>query len=827
MRINNLAISFFIVGILNIALGILVFLKGKRRLTNRIYSIFSFLLAFWSFISFSIALSQEINRALFLIRIVFSYAAFVPSTFYLFAICIGEENIPKKELRKLILFYVLSICNVFISFSPNFIVEGYMGIKGNISTGPIIKYGKPEISVYTINILFILSAGLYHLYKKKKEKSGITAIEIHYVFIAVLFGTIYTFSFSLLPLIFTEFPLADRLTPFASVVISAIIIYGIAKYKIMDVVLVYQAISLYLLLSASLFIIYYLSIHIINSLASFFGFSLGNWSIILSGFLVAMLFVPLREKLGRFLKARMLKYDIEILTQKIFEILFSFSNPKEIFENLIDTLSFYLNIPKKILFLFRDKDDFPFENEDLPENVDVIFDKNSLFFDVLKKPKILIRDEEKRVEMIYPEKKKIVEEFEKIGYEVAVGIEEKGVIKGVILFKQKFDKSVFSYRDQLIFVNLGYQIGIAIENIKLYHRISEVNTYMRSLLDNSPFGVVSFDKYGNITIFNSRMEKFFNKKEKEILGVNFRTFLPEQIIPIVESKFSLESEEIEEKQIEMKINDKNFIFRVIIVPIYDNNKLMGVQVIFSNITKIRQLEEEIRKTEKLAALGVMAAGLAHEIKNPLVTIKTFADLFPEKYNDLEFRETYAKILNEEVNRINNLVEQVLLFAKPQILRIENINLIELLNSTISLLSFQFSDRPVKIIKNFPEKDVIIKGDREKLKEVFINILVNSYEALENKNDGIIDITLAENNKNVEVIITDNGCGIKKEIMDKIFDPFFTTKQKGTGLGLSIVLRIIEEHKGKIRIESDFNMGTKVFIEIPKIEGKNEIFDDNQ
>jgi len=323
------------------------------------------------------------------------------------------------------------------------------------------------------------------------------------------------------------------------------------------------------------------------------------------------------------------------------------------------------------------------------------------------------------------------------------------------------------------------------------------------------------------------MERIFNKKEEDVLGKSFYEILPSEIIKDFKNKLYGLDKTITEKELQIKIDGKNLILYTLVVPIFENGKLLGVQVIFSDVTKVKQLEEEIKRNERLAALGVMAAGLAHEIKNPLVTIKTFADLFPEKYNDLEFRETYAKILNEEVNRINNLVEQVLLFAKPQILRIENINLIELLNSTISLLSFQFSDRPVKIIKNFPEKDVIIKGDREKLKEVFINILVNSYEALENKNDGIIDITLAENNKNVEVIITDNGCGIKKEIMDKIFDPFFTTKQKGTGLGLSIVLRIIEEHKGKIRIESDFNLGTKVFIEIPKIEGKNEIFDDNQ
>ncbi|MGB9678147.1 MAG: histidine kinase N-terminal 7TM domain-containing protein [Candidatus Ratteibacteria bacterium] len=350
MRINNLATSFFTVGFLNIVLGIIVFLKGKRKLTNRVYSVFSFVLAFWSFISFLIASSQNINRAIFLIRIVFSYASFIPSTFYLFTLCIGEENFPKKELKKALLFYLLSIINVFIAFSPNFILDGYMGTKGNIQTGPIVKYGKPEISMFTANIILMLFAGLYHLYKKKKEKAGITAIEIHYVFFGVLFGTIYNISLSLLPLIFTNISITDRIGPFASVIMSSVIIYGIAKYKIMDVVFVYEAISLYFILSFSLFIIYYLSFNIITSIINFFGFASGSLPIFLSGFLVAIFFNPIRERLRKFLRLRVLKYDVELITQRIFEILFSFSEPKEILNDLAENISQFLNVPKKNSF---------------------------------------------------------------------------------------------------------------------------------------------------------------------------------------------------------------------------------------------------------------------------------------------------------------------------------------------------------------------------------------------------------------------------------------------------------------------------------------------
>ncbi|MGB9678018.1 MAG: two-component system sensor histidine kinase NtrB, partial [Candidatus Ratteibacteria bacterium] len=412
------------------------------------------------------------------------------------------------------------------------------------------------------------------------------------------------------------------------------------------------------------------------------------------------------------------------------------------------------------------------------------------------------------------EKKEIVKEFEKFGYEVAVGIGEKDEVRGVIFLKGKLDKRIFSYKDQLILTNLGYQIGLAIENIKLYHRISEMNTYIRSLLDNSPFGVVSIDREGKILIFNRQMEKFFNKKEKEISGKKFEEFLPSEIIPYVKEKLSGLDKELTGKEIEIKIWGKNIIFYTVVVPIFENGKLLGVQVIFSDITKIRQLEEEIKRTEKLASLGVMAAGVAHEIKNPLVAIKTFVDLFPERYNDEEFREVYSKILQGEVNRINHLVEQILLFANPKPSKIEEINIVEILKTSVVLGKLQFPDKDVKIIENLPEKDVIIKGDAEKLRQVFLNIVRNSFEAIDNS-DGLIELNLKEDNERVEILIRDNGIGIKKEIMNKIFDPFFTTKEKGTGLGLSIVLRIIEEHKGKIRIESEEGEGTRIYIYLPK------------
>jgi PAS domain S-box-containing protein len=348
---------------------------------------------------------------------------------------------------------------------------------------------------------------------------------------------------------------------------------------------------------------------------------------------------------------------------------------------------------------------------------------------------------------------------------------------------------------------------------------------MRSLLDNSPFGVISFDKNGKITIFNLQMERIFNKKEEDVLGKSFYEILPSEIIKDFKNKLYGLDKTITEKELQIKIDGKNLILYTLVVPIFENGKLLGVQVIFSDVTKIKQLEEEIKRNERLAALGVMAAGLAHEIKNPLTSLKTFAQLLPTRFDDPEFREVYSKLIFEEINRINNLVEQVLLFSSPRIKKLEEVNIVDIIKSTINLVSYQFVDKKVEIKTDFPEKDVIIIGDREKLKQVFMNLFINSFEAI-NSNNGKIEVILDEKEEDVEVLIIDNGCGIKKEIMNKIFDPFFTTKIKGTGLGLSIVLSIVEEHKGKVRVESEEGKGTKVSVLLPKKRVLNEVFNGN-
>jgi len=165
-----------------------------------------------------------------------------------------------------------------------------------------------------------------------------------------------------------------------------------------------------------------------------------------------------------------LKYNLDIFTQNVFKILFSFADVNLIFNNLVEILNKFLNIPPQILFVMKEKDDFPFNIEKIPERVKVFFEKDFVFFKFLENSRIIIKEEEKRFESIYSDKKKIVKEFEKLGYDAVVGIVQRDKVIGAIFLKSKETGSVFTFKDQLLLTNLGYQLGIAVENMKLYHQ---------------------------------------------------------------------------------------------------------------------------------------------------------------------------------------------------------------------------------------------------------------------------------------------------------------------------------------------------------------------
>ena len=232
---------------------------------------------------------------------------------------------------------------------------------------------------------------------------------------------------------------------------------------------------------------------------------------------------------------------------------------------------------------------------------------------------------------------------------------------------------------------------------------------------------------------------------------------------------------------------------------------------------LKRSKSYIRRADRLASLGTLTAGLAHEIRNPLVAIKTLTHLLPERLDDEEFRNKFLQIASGEVDRISSLVTELLDFARPSDPKLELENINTILDGMILLVSTEMKKKQINIIKSYASNLPFVQIDREQIKQVFLNILINAIEAT--SENGKITVKTRFFMKPggepyVQVEFTDTGCGIPSDQLEEIFNPFFTTKNTGSGLGLSISNQIVRDHRGYIDVESQLDKGSSFFINFP-------------
>ena len=224
-----------------------------------------------------------------------------------------------------------------------------------------------------------------------------------------------------------------------------------------------------------------------------------------------------------------------------------------------------------------------------------------------------------------------------------------------------------------------------------------------------------------------------------------------------------------------------------------------------------QLLTEVRKGEQMKAVATLAAGLAHEIKNPLASIKTFTEYLSTRHDDPEFRAKFQKIVGGEVERINLIVQQLLEFAKPVPPKLTPLEIPRLVDETLEFLSGELVERQVEVNRRYEARPRVL-GDPQQLKQVFLNLFLNSLQAM--NGHGRLEIRTSVEGSEIIVTITDSGSGIAPKDLPHVFEPFYTTKTNGTGLGLAVVQGIIKEHGGRIAVESHPGQGTTMRLHLP-------------
>ncbi len=347
-------------------------------------------------------------------------------------------------------------------------------------------------------------------------------------------------------------------------------------------------------------------------------------------------------------------------------------------------------------------------------------------------------------------------------------------------------------------------------------KLAEKDTNLRDLeifnmkvIESLPSGLVTTDVEGKVLIFNRAAEKITGTAKDDIIGRTIEHALPFLKIPIMEGRREevLNRDNYDKKIIGMHIS----ILRDI------SGRETGFICIFQDLTILKELEEEMKNKEKWAAIGELSANIAHEIRNPLASLRGSIEMLREGKIPEKHRDKLMGIAINETERLNTIVTDFLTYSRPKPLDIQNVDLNALLSDTLELLRNRAQDMGDIIVLQECEGALLVSLDPLKIRQVFWNLGINALEAIEK--DGKLTVSTRETQDKVSIFFSDTGPGMSKDDLEKIFYPFHTTKERGTGLGLSIAHRIVEEHQGRIMVTSNPGSGTTFEIILPRTHGK--------
>ena len=370
----------------------------------------------------------------------------------------------------------------------------------------------------------------------------------------------------------------------------------------------------------------------------------------------------------------------------------------------------------------------------------------------------------------------------------------------------------------LIVVVLGVIVFGFISATQSYSVLNEeyrkFQTYTGTVLDNVTDAVVAADRSGRVTVFNKGAERVLGIPAESVIGKTCSAVIEDAASCIERTLQSGNPIEYEEAEIHTK-GGKAVVVGMstsIIKDAVGNSDT--VVAVLRDLTHQRKVEEQLRRQEKLSAMGELASSVAHEIRNPLNSISMTVQRFSKDFEPKEYQEEYrslVKMMNEEVNRVSKIIQQFLQFARPPKLNPSIVRIEDFVQDVLSVVKSEAQAQSITLKSEIGFRGSILI-DREQMKQVLLNVIQNAFHAI--RDHGEVRITAKRANDHLQLSVSDTGSGIPPELLPKVFNLYFTTKQDGTGMGLSMANQIVTEHGGRIDVESEIGKGTTFTIVLP-------------
>jgi PAS domain S-box-containing protein len=382
-----------------------------------------------------------------------------------------------------------------------------------------------------------------------------------------------------------------------------------------------------------------------------------------------------------------------------------------------------------------------------------------------------------------------------------------------------------SSEDVELLETLAGYLGIAIQNARLYASLEQkvmeyerLKDFNENIVESISVGVMAVDLEDRIEFWNSQMETMFAKPRSETVGKKLSDIFP---AAFSEEYYRVRStpgiHNLYKFRLQTATGDTR-VANVAIAPLVTRDfSVIGRLMLVDDITERIELEGQLSQAEKLSSIGLLAAGVAHEVNTPLAVISSYSQMLSKQLNGDEKNASILDKIIKQTFRASEIVNSLLNFSRTSGTEFGEVDVNKVIRDTLNLLEHQFKVAKVKVQDELSHEPAPVYGNSGKLQQVFLNLFLNAKDAMP-QGGTLTVVTKAD--RGVQVTVSDTGTGIAQEHIARIYDPFFTTKtapkdgRKGTGLGLSVTYGIIQEHAGKIRVDSQLGAGTKFHLEFP-------------
>ncbi len=674
--------------------------------------------------------------------------------------------------------------------------------------------------------LFVLGMlALSHTYWASANQ--ILRQQMKWIVLGTVFGTLPFFLVYAIPYWMGVFPTVwMEITVLPLVLIPLTFGYAIIKFRLMDVDIIFKKGVASTLASLAVIGFYVLLLAIVSQVFHAAGANpvYGVISVLVAAFVFAPLRNWIQSKVDQYFDRD--RYDYRQTLIEFGKKLGSEVNVSRLLETVTDKISTTLSVNKVAVFL-RMED--PPQRFRLVRSVGMPLQNHRLDLGFLhrRNPALakgfLFYEDFKSLVSEQPEHRETLGQLELHYYLPCVTKGETIAYLG--LGRTSRGKLLTSEDVELLHTIAGY-VAIALENAQLYssvhqkaEELRQLKEYSESIVESISVGVVVVDLDERIESWNPQMETLLEMPKEQVIGRRVSDVLPENLVREIRMRLgpdpSGHSEVVRLYKCRLKLTDDLRVVDLTVTPLMDKDRgVTGRIIILDDKTERANLEDQLVQSEKLTSIGLLAAGVAHEVNTPLAVISSYSQMLGKQ---LSSDDPKGKILNKIIKqsfRASEIVNGLLNFSRTDGTAFRVLEVNGVVSETLSLLEHQLKTAKIRLRKELSSTSVRVYGNPGKLQQVFLNLFVNAKDAMPQGGELLVRSSSQDSLFRVEIM--DTGSGIPEEHLQKIYDPFFTTKEmgRGTGLGLSVTYGIVQEHSGKIMVDSKLGQGTRFVVELP-------------